>query len=230
MTRSPAIVPREELTPQFLCASVLDRLVEVFLFFFPESNRDDFLEFYYPMTRREFADGDEAVKFWKDQNKGELSSRQLVLISCSYCCQVEAANAMDNQDLAKSCLVDAHFYLGMARAAMSSAPQVAHLKESVAKEARSTNAKHSVSVRNDPWQKTKEEAMRLIRELAKAGCRWATPSEAARTIAEDVAKFLSNFKPKKQRGFQGLRQREVRIAKWLREMPEAAELFASLRK
>lgn len=226
MMRPHAIVPREERTPQYLCASVLEELIEVFLFCSPESDRDLFMQNIYHPTRRENAGGDAMVKFWKDKNEGKLHLSHLIQISCAYC--VQAANAMDKQDLAKSYLMDAHLYLGMARAGMTSNPQVADLRDFVAKEALAANARHSVSVSVDPWRKTKEEAMRLIRESAKAGCQWTTPSEAAKTVAEDVEKFLSTLEPRKR--FQGRQQRDVKIGQWLREMPEAFELFTSLRK
>lgn len=75
------------------------------------------------------------------------------------------------------------------------------------------------------YEKAKAEAMRLIREQAEAGERWATPSEAARGIAAEVEKFLTQ---QSQRRFQSSKQRNVTIANWLRKMPEATELFASL--
>lgn len=216
-------VPRERRTPQYLCASVLEELVQIFLHCSPESDREIFMQRIYQPTRLENPGGDTMVKFWKDQNEGKLHLVHLIQISCAYC--VQAANLMNKPPLARSYLMDAHLYLGMARAGMTSAPQVAHLRAAIAKEALKANALSSVSISVDPWRKTKAEACRLIRELAQDDRRWATPSEAARAIAEQVEKFLTALAPQKR--FQGQQQRDVKIAGWLRDMPEAAELFTS---
>lgn len=220
-------IPRGERTTEYLCNLVIKELVQIFLSSSPELSKEMFMQNIYYPARSENAGGDTMLKFFKDQNEGKLNVAYLIQISCAYCVQAQAANAINKQHLAKSYLMDANLYLGMASASMTSNPQVAQLREFVGKDARSTNARHSVSVSVDPWHKTKDEAMRLIRESAKAGDRWATPSEAATTIAEDVEKFLSTLTPRKR--FQET-QRDITIAKWLSAMPESFELFASLRK
>lgn len=221
-----ASVPRQQRTLPYLHAAVLEDLIGVFCFGGPELDRNVFMKTIYYPTRARSASGDAMVRFWKRQNAGKLHLVHLIQVSCAYCVQVE--NAMDNLSLARSYLMDAHLYLGMARAGITSAPQVDHLRDAVAKEALTANARHSVSVSVEPWHKTKAEATRLIRVLADRGESWATPAEAARAIAEEVEKFLATLSPRKR--FQGPQQRDRKVAKWLREMPEACQLFASLRK
>ena len=120
--------------------------------------------------------------------------------------------------------MDAYLYLGMAKTGATSSAQVERLRADVARDALSTHARQSAAANADPWGKAKCEAMKLIRKRVSAGERWATSSEAARAIAPEVDKFLTQHSPKR---FQSSTQRNITIAKWLRKMPEAAELFAS---
>lgn len=180
------------------------------------------MEKLYQPTCRMNIGGDAMVIFFRSQNEGKLQLAHFMQISCAYC--VQAAIAIDKH-LAWSCLADAYFYLGMANAAKTSHSQVEHLLNTVAKEALVTNARHSVSISVWPWQKTKDEAIRLILSLAETGDRWATYTEAARVIADDVETFLATLEPRKR--FQGQKQRDTKIAKWLRDMPNASILFGS---
>lgn len=221
MAKSRHAVPRECQTPQYLCAVVLEQLVQVFLFCSPQSNREVFIQEIYQPLRLANIDGDTLARYWKDHNNGKFHLAHIIQICCAFC--VQASRVMSNHDLAMSYIVDAHLYLGMATAGMASAPQIEHLQNEVAKNALSTNARKCVAVSVDPWHKTKAEAERLIRALAATGTRWTTPTEAARVIGNDVEQFLQALKVGKR--FQGTPQRDVCIADWLREMPEAAEFF-----
>lgn len=184
------------------------------------------MEKIFHPTRNANSGGDAMVRFWKSQNRGKLHLVHLIQISCSYC--IQAADAKGKQNLVKSYLMDAHLYLGMAKAGMTSGPQVEHLRNIVAKEALEINARRSATVNVTPWRNAKAEAIRLIRVLAGNGNHWATPSEAARVISGEVEKFLATQEPRKR--FQGPNQRDLKIANWLREMPEASQLFDSLDK
>jgi len=227
MLRSQATGPREQWTLQYLCAMALEELLQIFLASSPESDRAVFMQKIYHPIRRLEAGGDAIVSFLKSENEGKFSLDHLIQISCAFCIQAQAADALRKEPLARSYLMDAYLYLGMAKTGATSSAQVELLRAAVAKDALSTHARQSASVNADPWDKAKGEAMKLIRERASAGERWATPSEAARAVAAEVEKFLTQ---QSQRRFQSSKQRNVTVATWLRKMPEAAELFASLAK
>lgn len=178
---------------------------------------------YYPLRTMQ-AGGDAIVSLVKRKFEGKFGLFHLIQISCAFCIQARAADALSEGPLARSYLMDAYLYLGMAKTGATSSAQVERLRVEVAKDTLTTHARQSAAANVDPWGKAKDEAMKLIRKRAFAGERWETPSEAARAIAPEVDNFLMQHSAKR---FQSSKQRNVTIAKWLRTMPEAAELFAS---
>lgn len=224
MLRSHTTPPREAWTLQYLCGVALEELLQIFLASSPELDREVFMQkIYYPLRTME-AGGDAIVGLVKRKFEGKFDLFHLIQISCAFCIQAQAADALREGPLARSYLMDAYLYLGMAKTSATSSAQVERLRVDVARYTRSTHARQSAAANADPWGKAKDEAMKLIRKRASAGERWATPSEAARAIDPEVDNFLKQHSTKR---FQSSRQRNVTIAKWLRKMPEAAELFAS---
>ena len=224
MLSSHTTPPREEWTLQYLCGAALEELLQIFLASSPELDREVFMQkIYYPLRTME-AGGDAIVSLVKRKFEGQFHLSHLIQISCAFCIQAQAADALHDEPLARSYLMDAYLYLGMAKTGATSSAQVERLRADVARDALSNHARQSAAANADPWVKAKGEAMKLIRKRASAGERWATPSEAAWVIAPEVDKFLTQHS---QRRFQSSKQRNVTIATWLRKMPEAAELFAS---
>lgn len=224
MLRSHTTPPREEWTLQYLCGSALEELLQICSASSPEFDREVFMQkIYYPLRKMEVG-GDALVRLVKRKFDGKFNLFHLIQISCAFCIQAQAADALRDEPLARSYLMDAYLYLGMAKTGATSNAQVERLRADVARDSLSTHARQSAAANADPWGKAKCEAMKLIRKRVSAGERWSTSSEAARAIAPDVDKFLTQHSQKR---FQSLTQRNVTIAKWLRKMPEAAELFAS---
>lgn len=224
MLRPHTTLPREEWTLQYLCGVALEELLQIFLASSPELDEEVFMQkIYYPLRTMQ-AGGDAIVSLVKRKFEGKFGLFHLIQISCAFCIQARAADALSEGPLARSYLMDAYLYLGMAKTGASSSAQVERLRVEVAKDTLSTHARQSAAANAGPWGKAKDEAMKLIRKRAFAGERWETPSEAARAIAPEVDNFLTQHSPKR---FQSSQQRNVTIAKWLRTMPEAAELFAS---
>lgn len=153
MLRPHASGPREQWTPQYLCALALEELLHVFLVCSPESDGAVFMQKIYHPIRRQEAGGDAMVGFLKSQSEGKFGLAHLIQISCAYCIQVQAADALQEEPLARSYLMDAYLYLGMAKTGATSSAQVELLRAAVAKDALSTNARLSASVNADPWDK-----------------------------------------------------------------------------
>lgn len=224
MLRSQTTLTREEWTLQYLCGVALEELLQIFLASSPELDKAVFMQkIYYPLRTMQ-ADGDAIVSIVKRRFEGKFGLSHLIQISCAFCIQAQAADARREGPLARSYLMDAYLYLGMAKTGATSSAQVERLRVEVARDTLSTLARQSAATNTDPWGKAKDEAMKLIRKRASFGESWATPSEAARAIALEVDNFLTQHSPKR---FQSSKQRNVTIAKWLRKMPEAAELFVS---
>jgi hypothetical protein len=226
MMRAQNAVPRERRTPEYQTNDVLKELLHVFLACVPGADEAVFRRHIVEPVRSYRAGGDALAEHWKAQNGGKLGLIHQIQICCAYCFQ--AAQVLGKAGLARSYLMDAHLYLGIAAAGATSGPQVEELRKAVGGEAVSANAQRSVKVSADPWRKAKAEAWRLIREAAQGRDPWATASEAARNIAGQVEKYLETLEPRKR--FQGPQQRNVKIAQWLRQMPEAPQLFASSAK
>jgi hypothetical protein len=202
----------------------LEELLQIFLASSPELDREVFMQkIYYPLRTTQ-AGGDAIVSLVKRKLEGKFGLSHLIQISCAFCIQAQAADTRREGPLARSYLMDAYLYLGMAKTGATSSAQVERLRDEVARDTLSTHARQSAATNTDPWGKAKDEAMKLIRERASVGESWATPSEAARAIALEVDNFLTQHSSKR---FQSSKQRNITIAKWLRKMPEAAELFVS---
>lgn len=224
MLRPNATGAREQWTPKYLSGLALEELLQILQACAPGVDREVFKQkIYLPMCRAG-VDGDVTAHTLRSENEGKLNLAHLLQISCAYCIQALAADAEDKQQLARSYLMDAFLYLGMAKTGMSSEPQVKLLQDAVAKDALTTNARRSVSASIAPMHRAEAEARRLILERARAGDRWATPSEAAKAIADEVEQFLTRETPRR---FLTRKGRNETIARWLRKMPEAPELFAS---
>ena len=224
MLRPHTTLPREEWTLQYLCGVALEELLQIFLASSPELDEEVFMQkIYYPLRTMQVG-GDAIVSLVKRKFEGKFSLFHLIQIACAFCIQAQAADAVREGALARSYLMDAYLYLGMAKTGATSISQVERLRDEVARDTLSTHARQSAAANADPWGKAKDEAIKLIRKRAFAGERWATPSEAARAIAPEVNNFLTQHSPKR---FQSSKQGNVTIAKWLTKMPEAAELFVS---
>lgn len=215
-------VPREQRTLPYFLDQIKEHLFQIFVHYKPTADRDFFEKNICAPAMFENRGGDNMVVFLNKRNDGKINLIHMIIISCAYCAQ--AADANEKGLLAWTYLMDAQYYRSMAVVAMDHQPNVEHMRQEKAREALTVNAQNSVSVRVDPWQKTKDEAMRLIRELANSGEHWRNSKQAARVIAEQVQKFLETQSPKKR--FQSAEQRDTTIAKWLKKMPEASLLFS----
>jgi hypothetical protein len=165
--------------------------------------------------------GDAMAKHWRAENNGKLDLPHLILIASAYC--ADAQKVIDRDEIAWFYLMEAQSHLGMCRAAKAWRNQAIEASKMVAREARAANAGKSGSANAKVWHCVRDEAYRLIREQVTKGVRWDSRAEAARAIGLEVQKFLANLQPLRQ--FASDSQRDSKISSWLRDMPEAAELF-----
>lgn len=216
---------RAARTLEYLFADIMEKLIEIFLECAPDQDKAAFMENIYEKMRLGRARGDQIERDCKARNDGKLSRVDLMLISCTYCIQSGQARHDKAADLAWAYLMDAQFYLGMARAADVSEPQVANFLQVVSSEALTAEARKNVTISVDPWHKAKAEAIRLVRQQGAAGKRWDTFDAAAEEIAVHIRAYVTKLRATKK--FMGDEQSVSTISRWLNEAQDVREFITS---
>lgn len=217
-----------EKTLGFLMAETLVNLEECYITLNPEMKGEDFIkEFITPIISLEIATGDVILeemntRYKEVQENGTPGSFKNgpLLISTAYCLQAGKQLNLNNREFAWAYMAQAKYWHGVVRAALGI--EVARTKTIHA--TRSATARKGAEGRTQQYVVVKEEAFRLVREMAPGGGLWQSAAQAALTIKDRVLKFaIDKGRP------LATSSPEDRIAEWLGEMPDAAELFKTFK-
>ena len=142
-----------------------------------------------------------------------------VIISCAYCCEAARALSANSRDLAWSLIANAQYWCGVS---MSNKAVPLAIEKTI-KESRTGTAREGGNKRAERFQPIKDEAYRLCKEKCPSK-GWHSVKQAADTIAEEVDNFSRGLKiPMSSR-------LNITIADWLRVMPDAENIFLSMKK
>ena len=218
-------IARNEKTPEYHIGDVITRLREFFDSGIKEGS-PNFNELVLSSFLRDGALGGDCVEREMNQlhSNSPLELKKFgpfapLIVSCAYCCEASRSLKANNRELAWSLIADAQYWCGVSMANKA----VPLAIEKTIKESRTGTARVGGNKRAERFQPIKDEAYRLCKEKCPSK-GWHSVKQAADTIAEEVDNFSRGLKiPMSSR-------LNITIADWLRVMPDAENIFLSMKK
>jgi hypothetical protein len=185
---------RSEKTLEFYQNALLLNLLHLFKTRFPGEGRQQFFDTILLPLRDLRISGDKKLE--EAYTLPSIGKYQLFIIACAYWIEMDRALREGRREDAWSFCMDASYYLGGANASSQTVEEnpveIVHALE----QARSELGKNAARAKHLPWENVRAEAVRLAAERGAAGKTWASYSQMAKDIKEEVLKYA---------GKQGLR-------------------------
>ncbi|BBB66545.1 hypothetical protein UNDYM_2292 [Undibacterium sp. YM2] len=142
-----------------------------------------------------------------------------MVVSCAYLVRAIEAHRADKLNYAWSYMVDSRYWCGVALA--SRGIDSAYHKTKV--ETRKETAKSGADARAKKFEPLVQEAYRLTRALKPATKGWRSRNHAVQTIKQQVL----DFSAEKSADVKPLSEKQIEktLHEWLKNMPDANELF-----
>ncbi|ARV17633.1 hypothetical protein AEP_00673 [Curvibacter sp. AEP1-3] len=139
-----------------------------------------------------------------------------IIISVAYCAEARQHQSASRLDHAWAAMAEANYWCGVAMAGVG----IKSASEKTIIATKKNTAAKGGETRRESYEPIVEEARRLAREMRPSRAGWKSRSQAGREIRQAVESFAVK---------KGIRLSENQALKtidgWLREMPDAGELF-----
>lgn len=205
-----------------LCDMNLINLCHAYLKFRPEKTETDFADtFVVPLMQAPDTRGKDCLAQLQEAMRNDASadlSLASLLTSAAY--TAEAVHAVERKEYQSAwiCLSEARYWCG----SFAVIPGIDDARtKTIGATRRNMGAKGGNARTEKMYGPVKQEAYRLARSMRPAGKGWQSRSHAVQTIAEPVKRFAEKIgHPLSQTNG------DATIDRWLKEMPDAATLFA----